>query len=126
MKFYFKTLTNGRVAKCVYLITALSESFGMKFGFKKLTNNKTAQAVVFIDKDRNIRGRKSKNKKGKAEYFESYNTTSAAELHNQMTDDVKILLREYRLALKKNDPNRRKNATEIDSINQIKTIKNEK
>ena len=82
--------------------------------------------VVIIDKDRNIRGRKSKNKKGKAEYFESYNTTSAAELHNQMTDDVKILLREYRLALKKNDPNRRKNATEIDSINQIKTIKNEK
>ena len=33
---------------------------------------------------------------------------SAADLHNEMTDDVKILLREYRLALKKNKNSRTK------------------
>lgn len=61
--------------------------------------------VFIIDKDKNLRGRNSNNPK---EYKEGYNTISAAELHNEMTDDIKILLREYRLALKKNDPNQRK------------------
>jgi hypothetical protein len=55
-----------------------------------------------LDKDKNHRGRKGKNKAGKEEFREGYNTTSAADLHNEMTDDVKILLREYRLALKRN------------------------
>ena len=41
------------------------------------------------------------------EYRECYNSESAAELHNEMSDDVKILLREYRLALKKNNNNRK-------------------
>ncbi|OYQ38178.1 hypothetical protein CHU92_06300 [Flavobacterium cyanobacteriorum] len=58
--------------------------------------------VFIIDKERSLRGRKGKNKKGEEEYRDSYNTFSAAELHNEMTDDVKIVLREYRLALKKN------------------------
>lgn len=58
--------------------------------------------VILIDKNRNHRGRKGKNKNGEEEYKESYNTISAADLHNDMSDDVKILLREYRLALKKN------------------------
>ena len=61
------------------------------------------------DKELNHRGRKGKNKKGEEEYKESYNTISAADLHNEMTDDVKIILREYRLALKKNK-NERKDA----------------
>ncbi len=59
-------------------------------------------AVIIIDKEINHRGRKGKNKKGVNEYKESYNTISAADLHNEMSDDVKIILREYRLALKKN------------------------
>ena len=50
-----------------------------------------------------------KNRKGENEYKESYNTISAADLHNEMTDDIKIILREYRLALKKNK-NERKDA----------------
>ena len=37
------------------------------------------------------------------EFKESYNTISAADLSDAMTDDVKILLREYRLALKRNN-----------------------
>ena len=66
-------------------------------------------AVIIVDKELNHRGRKGKNKKGEEEYKESYNTISAADLHNEMTDDVKIILREYRLALKKNK-NERKDA----------------
>lgn len=57
--------------------------------------------VYIVDKDRNLRGRKGANKDGVDEYMESYNTVSAAELHNDMMDDVKVLLAEYRLALKK-------------------------
>lgn len=67
-------------------------------------DEKTGTSNVFIiDKDRNLRGRKGANKKGEEEYKEGYNTISAADLHNEMSDDVKIILAEYRLALKKNN-----------------------
>ncbi|WP_264560312.1 hypothetical protein [Flavobacterium sp. N2270] len=59
-------------------------------------------SVLILDKEINHRGRKGKDLKGEEEYKDSYNTISAAELHNEMTDDMKIVLREYRLALKKN------------------------
>lgn len=59
--------------------------------------------VFIIDKKRSLRGRNGENKKGEHEYRDSYNSFSASELHNEMTDDVKIVLREYRLALKKNN-----------------------
>jgi hypothetical protein len=75
----------------------------------KLDANFGTPAVILVDKELNHRGRKGKNKKGQEEYKESYNTISAADLHNEMTDDVKIILREYRLALKKNN-NARKDA----------------
>ena len=81
IKMYFETLQ---------LIGNLGEDYG-------------TPSVVIIDKNINLRGRKGKNKAGEEEYKDSYNTISAAELHNDMTDDVKILLREYRLALKKNE-----------------------
>lgn len=58
--------------------------------------------VFIIDKKRNLRGRKGHDKKGKPEYKEGYNTIFVSELYNEMTDDVKIILAEYRLALKKN------------------------
>ena len=58
--------------------------------------------VFIIDKKRNLRGRKGQDKKGKPEYKEGYNTKFVSELYNEMTDDVKIILAEYRLALKKN------------------------
>jgi hypothetical protein len=75
----------------------------------KLDANFGSPAVIIVDKELNHRGRNGKNKKGQEEYKESYNTISAADLHNEMTDDVKIILREYRLALKKNN-NARKDA----------------
>lgn len=59
--------------------------------------------VFIIDKKRNLRGRKGKSVQGEPEYKEGYNTASDSELYNEMTDDVKIILAEYRLALKRNN-----------------------
>ncbi len=61
--------------------------------------------VFIIDKNRNLRGRDDDEDVG-VKY--GFNTTSVAELNNKMEDDVKIILAEYRLALKKNDANRSK------------------
>ncbi|ESU29517.1 hypothetical protein FLJC2902T_09240 [Flavobacterium limnosediminis JC2902] len=69
----------------------------------QLNENLATPNVYIVDKDLNLRGRKGKNKKGEHEYKEGYNTISAADLHNEMADDVKIILAEYRLALKRNN-----------------------
>ena len=53
--------------------------------------------VYIVDKERNLRGRKEK--KG---YKEGYSTFHPAELSNEMLDDFKVILYEYRAALKKN------------------------
>lgn len=53
--------------------------------------------VYIVDKERNLRGRKDKK-----EYKEGYNTFHPSELSNEMLDDFKIVLYEYRAALKKN------------------------
>lgn len=58
--------------------------------------------VYIVDKKLNLRGRKGKSVKGDVEYKEGYDTNLVSELHNEMTDDVKVILAEYRLALKKN------------------------
>ncbi len=72
----------------------------------KLDSKMGTPNVFIVDKKRNLRGRKGKSVQGKPEYKEGFNTTSAAELHNDMMDDVKIILAEYRLALKRNNANR--------------------
>ncbi len=59
--------------------------------------------VFIIDKDRNLRGRTDDEEEG-TKY--GFNTNSVADLNNKMEDDVKIILAEYRLALKKNNANR--------------------
>jgi cytochrome oxidase Cu insertion factor (SCO1/SenC/PrrC family) len=69
----------------------------------QLNDNFGSPNVYIIDKQRNLRGRKGKSVQGKPEYREGYNVQSSAELHNEMTDDLKIILAEYRLALKKNN-----------------------
>ncbi|MBE0391663.1 hypothetical protein HNQ02_000189 [Flavobacterium sp. 7E] len=53
--------------------------------------------VYIVDKERNLRGRKDQE-----EYKEGYNTFHPSELSNEMLDDFKIILYEYRAALKKN------------------------
>jgi len=67
----------------------------------KLDTTLATPNVFIIDKKRNLRGRKGHDKKGKPEYKEGYNTKFVSELYNEMTDDVKIILAEYRLAVKK-------------------------
>ncbi len=56
--------------------------------------------VFIIDKELNLRGRKT-DEDGGTKY--GFNANSVAELNNKMVDDVKIILAEYRLALKKNN-----------------------
>jgi hypothetical protein len=64
---------------------------------EQLDDNLGTPKVYIIDKERNLRGRKLvKNSK------EGYNTFHPAELSNEMLDDFKVILYEYRAALKKN------------------------
>lgn len=67
----------------------------------KLRPDFGTENVFIVDKKRNLRGRKDKD-----EYKEGYNTSSPSDLYNEMTDDVKVILAEYRLALKRNNANR--------------------
>ena len=72
----------------------LVEKLDDKFGTPK---------VYIVDKKRNLRGRKLvKDTK------EGYNTFHPAELSNEMLDDFKVILYEYRAALKKNNNATRK------------------
>ncbi|KAF2337396.1 hypothetical protein [Flavobacterium ginsenosidimutans] len=64
---------------------------------EKLNQNLGTSNVYIIDKERNLRGRKDKE-----EYKEGYDTFHPSELSNEMLDDFKIILYEYRAALKKN------------------------
>jgi hypothetical protein len=64
---------------------------------EKLDANLGIPNVYIIDKERNLRGRKDKKA-----YKEGYNTFHPSELSNEMLDDFKVILYEYRAALKKN------------------------
>jgi len=55
--------------------------------------------VYIVDKARNLRGRKLQSEK---EYKEGYSMFYVSELHNEMLDDFKIVLYEYKAALKRN------------------------
>lgn len=63
----------------------------------KLDQHLGTPNVFIVDKERNLRGRKDKK-----DYKEGYNTFHPSELSNEMLDDFKIILYEYRAALKKN------------------------
>ncbi len=67
----------------------------------KLDSHFGTNNVYILDKKRNLRGRKDKD-----EYKEGYDASSNPDLYNEMTDDVKVILAEYRLALKKNNADR--------------------
>lgn len=69
----------------------------------KLDANLGTPNVYIVDKERNLRGRKD-NK----DYKEGYNTFHPAELSNEMLDDFKVILYEYRASLKKNNNASRK------------------
>ncbi|MGI9552027.1 MAG: hypothetical protein ACR2MT_12570 [Aurantibacter sp.] len=69
-----------------------------------LDENLGTPYVFIIDKDKNLRGRNDDEDDG-TKY--GFNTRSVADLNNKMVDDVKIILAEYRLALKKNNADRK-------------------
>tara|TARA_B100001057_G_scaffold412582_1_gene428738 strand:+ start:200 stop:853 length:654 start_codon:yes stop_codon:yes gene_type:complete len=54
--------------------------------------------VFIIDRKKNLRGRDDDEDTG---FLYGYNAESVAEINNKMEDDVKVILAEYRLALKK-------------------------
>lgn len=63
----------------------------------KLNDNLGTSNVFIVDKERNLRGRNEDK-----DYKEGYDTFHPSELSNEMLDDFKIVLYEYRAALKKN------------------------
>lgn len=62
--------------------------------------------VFIVDKDLNLRGRDDDEDFGN---IYGYDSRSVAELSDKMNDDVKVILAEYRLALKKNNAERKNN-----------------
>ena len=66
----------------------------------ELDNSFSTPFVFIIDRDLSLRGRDDDEDIG---MLYGFNSQSVAEINNKMVDDVKIILAEYRLALKKND-----------------------
>ncbi|MEN8966024.1 MAG: hypothetical protein ABF250_08570 [Polaribacter sp.] len=82
-------------------IIALYESFNIN---ESLHNLQATKAFI-VDKEVNLRGR-TDDKDQKDGLLFGYDMNSVAILKDKMKDDVKVLLAEYRLALKKNDADR--------------------
>ena len=82
-------------------IIALYESFNIN---ESLHNLQATKAFI-VDKEVNLRGRTDDNDQKDGLLF-GYDMNSVAILKDKMKDDVKVLLAEYRLALKKNDADR--------------------
>ena len=63
-----------------------------------LSEGKSSPYVFIIDKELNLRGRNDDKDFGT---LYGFNSQSVAEINNKMVDDVKVILAEYRRALKK-------------------------
>lgn len=68
-----------------------------------LDSNLSTPFVFIIDKESNLRGRNDDKQEG---VMFGYDSSDIAEINNKMSDDVKVLLAEYRRALKKYNSNR--------------------
>jgi len=78
-------------------IEALFNSIGTDLS---LDSNVSSPYVFIVDKNAALRGRLNDEDEG-IKY--GYDMRSVAELNNKMEDDMKVILAEYRLALKKNN-----------------------
>ncbi|RBW59268.1 hypothetical protein DS884_05885 [Tenacibaculum sp. E3R01] len=83
-------------------IKVLYESFNTN---QSLDSNVHTSKAFIIDKDISLRGRDDDKDAAGGKLF-GYNMKSVSELNNKMKDDVKVVLAEYRLALKKNNADR--------------------
>lgn len=77
---------------------AITEVFTSLNSNLTLDENFSTPYVFLIDKERNLRGRDDDEDEGMMYGFDS---REIAEINNKMADDVKVLLAEYRMALKK-------------------------
>ena len=71
----------------------------------KLSPETSSPYVFIIDKDLNLRGRNDDEDSGTLYGFDA---RSVAQINKKMIDDVKVILAEYRLALKIYNTNRKK------------------
>ena len=78
-------------------IKLIFESFNTNL---ELDNNFSTPYVFIVDRALSLRGRDDDEDIG---MLYGFNSQSVADINNKMVDDVKIILAEYRLALKKND-----------------------
>lgn len=72
---------------------------------EKLDANLHSYKAFIIDKEFNLRGRNNDDD-SKNGFLYGYDMRSVGELNDKMKDDVKVVLAEYRLALKKNNADR--------------------
>jgi hypothetical protein len=83
---------------------AFGSSEAIKNIFNSLHSNYSLDAnlatsyVFIIDKNGNLRGRDDDEDEG---VLYGFNSSDIAEINNKMSDDIKVLLAEYRLELKK-------------------------
>ncbi|CAM4057152.1 hypothetical protein [Gillisia limnaea] len=95
----FSAVTNSGYWKMVYgTPKEVSEVFNSFQTNLQLDENLQTPYVFIIDKDENLRGRDTDEDTG---MLYGYDSRSVSELNNKMNDDVKVILAEYRLALKK-------------------------
>jgi hypothetical protein len=66
-----------------------------------LNSNSYTPYAFIIDREMNLRGRNDDEDTSDG-FLYGYNAESVATIHQEMVDDVKVVIAEYRLALKKN------------------------
>ncbi len=104
VSFLKEDLSKGAGTDLVNWKFMTGSSFEIENHFKSLNtsidlDSKSSTSYVFIiDRNRNLRGRDDDDDIGT---LYGYNARSVAEINNKMEDDVKVILAEYRLALKK-------------------------
>jgi hypothetical protein len=82
---------------------AIQEVFNSLGSNYSLDANLATSYVFIIDKNGNLRGRDDDDDDG---LLYGFNSSDIAEINNKMHDDIKIVLAEYRLELKKYKANR--------------------
>ncbi len=80
----------------------INEFYGKLQLVGKLDATLATPNVFIVDKKRNLRGRKGEDQKETPEYKEGYSTVLVSDLYNKMMDDMKVIIYEYRAALKRN------------------------
>ncbi|GAA4273964.1 hypothetical protein U6A24_01510 [Aquimarina gracilis] len=79
---------------------SIQELFNSLKSPHKLDKRFATRFVYIIDKNQSLRGRDGTLKENESKVY-GYDASSVADLANVMNDDIKVILAEYRLALKK-------------------------